>query len=300
MSNFFTDVNLIQDEWLAYDAHAPYSAEILNWVNAQRNAQVHFQVGSLYLPPHLREALVQRYPQLDDYKTLKHPHGGVVDKVSQNYTLPFKPYPYQLHTIEALAGEDTAGLWFEVGTGKTFTAAVMALYQRRFGGHIIVVMPPILIPQWARFWRSIPELSNSVLPYRGTVKERKALNLDSKVILMSMDIFKNDFDRILRFFIQRDVTLIVDEAISVKNPNTMNHKCVKIFNDCDMQAWERLCRRENKSERLIPGKKGQRKDVLEIQQTKQKIMALLEERHPYVKGERTITAISDKAKFFKG
>lgn len=162
----------------------------------------------------------------------------------QHYGFPFPPYDYQKAWVDAFAETEAAGMYLEVGLGKTQTATMAALYHRiQNPGHTLILMPPILIRQWDKWLRSIKGI-NSVLMYKGTPSERAAMNLDAEFVLMSLDIFKRDFDRLYDFFENRNVTLIVDEAVSVKNPATQNHKCVLAFHKRDKGIVDGKSRRK--------------------------------------------------------
>lgn len=131
--------------------------------------------------------------------------------------------------INAFANVKAAGMYFEVGAGKSLTGIATSLYHRLQGFETtIILMPPILLHQWAADLNRIPEI-NRVQIYAGTCKERNKISLDVDYLLMSIDIFKNDFKRIFDFFYDKKVTLIIDEATSIKNINTGNYKAVKAF-----------------------------------------------------------------------
>lgn len=122
-------------------------------------------------------------------------------------------------------------------TGKTACSTVSALYKKETRkSQTIVIMPPILLEGWARFLRSItPALSVTV--YKGTPKKRLELSLNADFVLLSTQIFKQDFDRLSGHFQGKPVTLIVDEATSIKSVSSANHKMVHNFtlnNDCDV------------------------------------------------------------------
>lgn len=144
--------------------------------------------------------------------------------VKAHYTLPFELYPKQQDTTNELAPLPKAAYYLDMGTGKTCTSTASALFKRIMHGNVtIVVMPPILINTWRRWLARIsPALKITV--YRGTPKERKAIRLDGEFILVSMVVFKNDFERIHKALHGRPLTIIVDEATSVKNVGTDNHK----------------------------------------------------------------------------
>lgn len=127
--------------------------------------------------------------------------------------MPFTLYDYQEAWVNAFADCGAAEMYFQVGAGKTLAATVAALYHRlHHPGHTVVLMPPILLRQWDKWLKSIKGV-DSVLMYRGTPAERAKLDLNADFVLMSMDIFKRDFDQIYDFFVDRNATLIVDEAV---------------------------------------------------------------------------------------
>ena len=88
-------------------------------------------------------------------------------------------------------------------------------------------MPPILLHQWAATLRKTGE--DSIVIYAGTPAQRKALSLDAEWILVGMEIFKLDFERIYTELDPHRLTVIVDEAVSIKNPESENHKSLHDF-----------------------------------------------------------------------
>jgi SNF2 family DNA or RNA helicase len=148
--------------------------------------------------------------------------------VTYRYKLPFPLYPYQVDAVNDLSPRPRVGFYAEVGTGKTAMSTVWALYKTLTESAVhIVLMPPILMMGWKRWLDKIPGVK-SVL-YRGTPKQRKLIELDADFVLMSMDIFKIDFEYLSHMFQHRNVSLIVDEATSVKNSKSQNHKRVNEF-----------------------------------------------------------------------
>jgi hypothetical protein len=89
-------------------------------------------------------------------------------------------------------------------------------------------MPPILQLGWLRWLQKIPGVT-AVL-YRGTPKERAQIQLTGfDFVIMSLPIFKQDYERIVKDFAGQRVGLIVDEATSIKNSGSANHKKVRDF-----------------------------------------------------------------------
>jgi SNF2 family DNA or RNA helicase len=146
------------------------------------------------------------------------------------HPLPFELYPYQVSTVNDLATLDSQGLWLDTGTGKTATSTAIALYKliRREAEHVLVLVPPILITGWKRWLDKVPGITTLV--YKGTPKQRSDMNLRScTFILMSLQIFKRDYDRIERELGRRRVSLLIDEAHSLKNVSSKNYQHVRDF-----------------------------------------------------------------------
>lgn len=154
------------------------------------------------------------------------------EAVTAHYEFPFDFYGFQQGTLNELAPLLRAGYYLDMGTGKTAVSTAAALYKKltRPSATTLVIMPPILITGWARWLRRIkPPLD--VVAYRGTPKERKLIRLRGDFILMSMQIFKKDYARIVAELGTKDadIIVIVDEATSIKNVGSDNHKKVRDF-----------------------------------------------------------------------
>jgi len=143
--------------------------------------------------------------------------------------IPFVPEPLQIESINELAEKNEAGIWLDMGTGKTFVSTACALFHRATTGcRCVVIMPPLLIRQWARWLRLIsPALD--IVEYRGNPKQRKALSLDADFVLVGVQIFKRDYDRFVAYFNGTNYCGIVDEATFVANINSANHEAVFEF-----------------------------------------------------------------------
>lgn len=152
------------------------------------------------------------------------------EQIAANYTLPLVPFEYQMDTVNSLAPLRRAGYYLDMGTGKTLAASYAALYQLLVGmaEFVIVLMPPVLLKGWKAWLDRIPGI-DSVM-YRGTPKVREKIPLaKSTFTLMSYDIFKRDYDKIVAAYSNKRVTIIADEATAIKNPATANYKCVTRF-----------------------------------------------------------------------
>lgn len=150
------------------------------------------------------------------------------EAIQQKHKLPFELYQYQQDTVNTLAPIPRSGHYLDIGTGKTITATAAALYKMLHGvEHAIVLAPPVLLNNWARTILSVSDTSCQI--YRGSPKERTAMQLVAQFIVMSYQIFKKDWDRLWRAFAGKRLVLIADEAQAVKNVGSQNYKMLRDF-----------------------------------------------------------------------
>lgn len=152
-----------------------------------------------------------------------------VDRVLEKYTLPFELKPYQVNAINDLAWVPRQGYYAEVGLGKTVMSTVAALYGiDAFGVQCwFVIVPPILIRQWVRWLESLPGVT--AVAYRGTPKQREAIPLTATFIVMSLQIFKKEHQKLRAQLGDLKIGGIVDEATCIKNTDTDNYRTVTRF-----------------------------------------------------------------------
>lgn len=149
------------------------------------------------------------------------------------------PEPEQIESVNLFGETDGHGCWDKPGTGKTFTSTLHACLGMCHGTHKqwVVLMPPVIIPNWARWIRSIKIRATgqhlTALEYRGSPAQREAMVFDKHFTLMSYEIFKKDFERLTDYFLNapHGVGLICDEAHKIKNRATGNYKHVKAWKD---------------------------------------------------------------------
>lgn len=159
-----------------------------------------------------------------------------LDWVLDRYLFPAHPVtgepwvfkPKQIEVINDLAMNWNAGFWLEMSVGKTACATACALYHMISMDHqAIVIMPPLLISQWSKFLRSIKNKETgkplSVCEYRGSPRQRAALDKNVDFLLVGYQIFKNDFAQLREYYHKRGYTVIADEATAVSNVKTDNH-----------------------------------------------------------------------------
>lgn len=157
------------------------------------------------------------------------PHENVLSQ----YPIPFTLRKDQIDAINDVCFRDwsRAALFMDVGTGKTVVSTLIAL---QFGlessiDQVIVLMPPILLDQWAEWLRNFPELD--VIVYSGSPAKRASKNLGADFVLMTYGIFKNDYVRLTEFYKNRKVLLLVDEAAAIRNIKTLIYKATRDFVD---------------------------------------------------------------------
>ena len=98
----------------------------------------------------------------------------IMGQVGHAHKLPYTPTPYQVEVVERYGWRLRAGYFAEVGTGKTGMSTFSALYQRmQNDSKIIVVGPPILCRQWAKWLRRFTRLSTLI--YEGSPAQRSKL-----------------------------------------------------------------------------------------------------------------------------
>lgn len=155
-------------------------------------------------------------------------------QVLEKYELPFPLYPFQENDMNEWAADPRTGLYYEPGLGKTPTSTVCSLYKMTMGVDMIVVlMPPILISRWARWLAKVKQKDGTafkILSYQGTPKVRKAMSFKGQdFILMSMPIFKRDYERICNELGSMKLHVILDEAQCIKDVGTDNYKLYRDF-----------------------------------------------------------------------
>jgi SNF2 family DNA or RNA helicase len=71
----------------------------------------------------------------------------------------------------------------------------------------------------------------SAMIYAGTPKQREKMKFDKDFTLMSYDIFKRDYDRIVTSFDHQRTCTIADEATAIKNVESKNYQKVRDFSE---------------------------------------------------------------------
>lgn len=151
------------------------------------------------------------------------------ETVLQYYRFPERivPHPLQIETINDLAPLQNSGQWLQMGCGKTFTATAVGLFHKVvLGNQVIVIMPPILLRQWAR-WLAEIKPALTVAEYWGKPGKREAMTLDMDFILVGIQIFKKEYRKFVDHFTGKNYTVFVDEANIIGNIESDSHQ--KVF-----------------------------------------------------------------------
>lgn len=139
--------------------------------------------------------------------------------------------PFQVQDVNQFAQWKRCANFYEVGGGKTVVSSITSLVQG--WANTVVIVPPILIPPWVRWLRS---LGQDVLQYDGNPAKRAKMNpAKHRWTVMSHAIFRQEVQskgnrRILNDYTGlQHVELIVDEAHAIKNIKSELYKAVQNF-----------------------------------------------------------------------
>ena len=91
--------------------------------------------------------------------------------------------------------------------------------------HTVIVVPPILNDQWAYWLKSVGHSDISI--YEGPKRTLDMLN--HRWVIMSHNIFRNDYLKIHKVFTGKDVAVIVDEAQWLKSAKSKLYRYVNQF-----------------------------------------------------------------------
>lgn len=151
---------------------------------------------------------------------------SLVHNIYKKYDFPFPPLVHQYAEVERLCIEslERNGYYWDMGAGKTYgTTLHNCYYYDQTGAQVIQLVPPVLLRQWSK-WLTRCGISNKI--YAGTPKARREMSFDrnTRYFLMSVNILKNDFERIESEFSNRPLMTSVDEATAIKNFESGNFR----------------------------------------------------------------------------
>jgi hypothetical protein len=157
-----------------------------------------------------------------------------LEEVIERYPLPL-PAPLtgtmvleqmQKEDIVKAAGWRRALLDLPVGYGKTVIVTCISLMLQP--EVTVVLVPPILIPQWVS-WISSIRGAGRALAFAGSPKQRAEMALNGvSWLVMSYQVFNNDIARLRKDLAKIDVMLAVDEAQNLKGRGVL-YKNVRTF-----------------------------------------------------------------------
>lgn len=181
-----------------------------------------------YVEDYLEDKGFRYIKTCDEMKELKDRLHNIENKVFQPpYGLMAKLRDYQKQGYNWMRTLDYLGfggiLADEMGLGKTLQTITLILSREHTRS--LIVAPTSLIYNWySEFKKFAPSLK--VLICNGTREERKN-NIenykDYDVIITTYNMLRNDLEHYTMFFDY----CILDEAQNIKNPNSLNAKCVK-------------------------------------------------------------------------
>lgn len=148
-------------------------------------------------------------------------------EVMLRHHFPFQMAQIQVDDAVKLAAWGRALADLPVGYGKTCIATAAALMRQP--ETTVVILPPILIVQWGKWLRGIPNMG-AIVEYVGSPEQRAAIPVKgARWLIMSYGIFKNDYAR-LRHDLKDSVVLsLVDEAHAIKSYKSVLHKKITEF-----------------------------------------------------------------------
>lgn len=158
-----------------------------------------------------------------------------LSELKEKYPLPFTLLDSQEEDISRLLTMPKALMDLPVGYGKTVIATYTAL------GHecdrILILVPPILIKQWARWLKAIPS-AGEVLGYEGSIKNRKEFQIQNyRWLVASYVVYKNDETRLVQWLVAgNNPAIIVDECQNLKNSSSKLYRAVKRASD-NFKVW---------------------------------------------------------------
>lgn len=145
----------------------------------------------------------------------------VIHKNNLNLEAKFSAFPYQVQAFDALKDLDYAAIFHEQGLGKTKIAIDLLLYwlQKRDIDTVLIVSKKQLIRNWeyelAAHTFIIPKVLTS---------DRKenyyVLNSAGRVIITNFETLSTEQERIRLFLKTRNVAIIIDESVKIKNPDS--------------------------------------------------------------------------------
>lgn len=135
----------------------------------------------------------------------------------------FAPTELQVADAELLSQLPASANFSDVGTGKTVVSTLASML--RGPDATLVIVPPILIPQWTSWLRKVG--MGEVCRFEGTPAQRARLNpYEARWVVMSHAIYRDNPNKWLKLGMDKDIEVIVDEAHALKSTRSVLYKCV--------------------------------------------------------------------------
>jgi len=159
-----------------------------------------------------------------------------MEELYKEFNFPFPPNDYQQERFGRAVSDNKYGLWWGVGLGKTFMSTAVGLQHSLSSSveTLIFIVPPSLVFQWVMWFEQITFNDGTpldILAYQGPPKVRSKMAFDHDVVIMSHNIFRQDYPRILRDLGgNRNIFVAYDEAhMGLRKPSNKIWRYLKNF-----------------------------------------------------------------------
>ena len=142
------------------------------------------------------------------------------------------PFPYQTEDASFIVQNQRVGILHEPGVGKTFSVLIALTYiAETVEGQSIVVIPPILFNEWLRKFSEYFDTDRTILAYKGTPIERKALLKQvakADIVLVSYSIMTKELASLAKVMPNLQA-LVADEYKFIKSSESKAFKTFQKF-----------------------------------------------------------------------
>lgn len=143
------------------------------------------------------------------------------DKVAYDYCAKHEAFSYQREAFLALKDKDYAAIFHEQGLGKTKIAIDLLLYWLEFReiDTVLVVTKKQLVYNWCNEFHE----HTNLVPKTIDSNRRNnffVLNSTARVIVANFEAISSELERIKLFAKSRNVAIIIDESVKIKNPDS--------------------------------------------------------------------------------
>ena len=130
-------------------------------------------------------------------------------------------YEYQHQAVSSIRDLKYAAIFHEQGLGKTKIAIDIALYwlEKKLVDTVLFVAKKTLLHNWQKELTVHTYITPRIL----TQNQRDnfyTFNTPSRIILTHYEVLKGEYERFKLFLKSRNVAIIMDESVKIKNPNS--------------------------------------------------------------------------------